>query len=139
MTKLSNLNRPIAVGFTETEVVVTLASGGVLRNPLSWHPWLREALPEQRLQYELGAYSIDWPELDEGLDIDGMRYGIPSDKALREVYEEQAHQTEALTSQDRVMLNQIRNQLHAEGVNAPLAQALRSLLTELEAHTSPQS
>jgi hypothetical protein len=132
MTKSNIPNRPIAVGFTEDEVVVTLATGTVLRNPLAWHPWLQDADAEQRLRYELGAFSIDWPELDEGLDIDGMRYGIPSDDRLRAAYEKRAYQATLLSPQDRLMVDQIRDRLTQEGADAPLAQALRLLLNELE-------
>src|SRR5690606_3196916 len=76
-------NRPVAVGYEGGDVVVTLANGEVLRNPLRYHPWLANATPEQRRNVEFDALSVWWPELDEGLDIEGMRRGIPSDPKLR--------------------------------------------------------
>lgn len=136
MPKLNHQQQPIAVGFTEDEVVVTLKSGAVVRNPLAWHPWLRDADSKKRLHYELGAFSIDWPELDEGLDIDGMRFGVPSDDHLRAAYEERVHQAAMLAPQDMAMFDQIRDKLREEGAHAPLAQALRSLLSELETATN---
>ncbi len=57
-------------------VVVTLADGRVIGNPLDWHPWLANATPEQQAHIELHHYSVDWPDLDEGLDIQGMLMGI---------------------------------------------------------------
>src|SRR5690242_11546212 len=69
---------PIAVEFDDKMVWVTLADDRVIGNPLSWHPWLANATPEQRANMILRVYSIDWPDLDEGLDIEGMLRGIPS-------------------------------------------------------------
>lgn len=81
------LERPIAVEFNESEIIVTLASGQVIRNPLSWHPRLMEARAEQRAHYELSTFSVDWPDFDEGLDIEGMIRGIPSDPEQKQVIE----------------------------------------------------
>lgn len=69
-------DRPVAVAIDHEMVWVTLADGRVIGNPLSWHPWLAEATPAQRANYELRAFSVDWPDLDEGLDIEGMLRGI---------------------------------------------------------------
>lgn len=69
-------DRPVEVEFTEQYVTVRLADGRRISNPLEWHPWLAEATPEQRSNIELSAFSVDWPDLDEGLDIQGMLQGI---------------------------------------------------------------
>jgi hypothetical protein len=69
-------DRPVAVSFLGDMVWVTLADGRVIGNPLAWHPWLVQATPEQRTNFELRAFSVDWPDLDEGLDIEGMMRGI---------------------------------------------------------------
>lgn len=69
-------DRPVNVAFTEDYVTVTLADGRRISNPLAWHPWLADATPEQRANIELSALSVDWPDLDEGLDIQGMLQGI---------------------------------------------------------------
>lgn len=69
-------DRPVAVRIHDDLVSVTLADGRVISNPLEWHPWLANATPEQQSTVELHAYSVDWPELDEGLDIHGMLQGI---------------------------------------------------------------
>ncbi len=71
-------DRPVAVGYELGDVVVTLANGEVLRNPVSWHPWLQKATAEQRSRVEFDADSLYWPILDEGLDIEGLRRGIHS-------------------------------------------------------------
>lgn len=69
-------DRPIAVEIRDGLVVVTLADGRVIGNPLEWHPWLAQATPEQQTHVELRHYSVDWTDLDEGLDIQGMLMGI---------------------------------------------------------------
>ncbi len=69
-------DRPVAVEIKDGLVSVTLADGRVIGNPLDWHPWLRDATPAQQARYDLRAFSVDWPDLDEGLDIEGMLRGI---------------------------------------------------------------
>lgn len=68
--------RPTAVTLTDEDVIVTLSDGSKVSNPLSWHRWLEQALPQQRETYVIGRDSILWPDLDEGLDIEGMLRGI---------------------------------------------------------------
>ncbi len=76
--RIDKSDAPVAVGYEADDIVVTLADGEILRNPLSWHPWLERATLEQRAKVEFDALSVFWPDLDEGLDIEGMRRGIPS-------------------------------------------------------------
>ncbi len=72
---LSN-RHPVEVTFTDEDVIVTLSDGTKVSNPLSWHWWLKQATPRQRANVEFYSDSIDWPDLDEGLDIEGMLRGI---------------------------------------------------------------
>ena len=69
-------DRPVTVEIKDGLVLVTLADGRVIGNPLDWHPWLANASHEQQAHVELHHYSVDWPDLDEGLDIQGMLMGI---------------------------------------------------------------
>ena len=69
-------DRPVAVVIRDYRVWVTLADGRIIANPLDWHPWLKDATSEQQANVELNVFSIDWPDLDEGLDIEGMLRGI---------------------------------------------------------------
>lgn len=69
-------DHPISVKITETEVIVTLADGRTIGNPLDWHSWLRDASPEQQQNAKIGVFSVDWPDFDEGLDIQGMLLGV---------------------------------------------------------------
>jgi hypothetical protein len=69
-------DRPVSVAIGDQLVTVTLADGRKIGNPLDWHPWLRDANPEAQALFELQAFSVYWPDLDEGLDIEGMLRGI---------------------------------------------------------------
>jgi len=69
-------DHPVAVDIHDGKVWVTLADGRVIANPLDWHPWLAQATAQQRERVELNAFSIYWPDLDEGLDIQGMLLGL---------------------------------------------------------------
>lgn len=76
MKMMLNDRRPVAVAFTDEDVIVTLSDGSKVSNPLSWHRWLAQAEAQQRENYVMGQDSILWPDLDEGLDIEGMLRGI---------------------------------------------------------------
>jgi len=69
-------DRPVSVLIHDGLVSVTLADGRIISNPLNWHPWLEQATAEQQTHVEYHAFSVDWPDLDEGLDIQGMLQGI---------------------------------------------------------------
>lgn len=68
--------QPVDVIIDDAKITVRLADGREISNPLDWFPWLAAATPEQRAAYELWPLSIDWPELDQGIDIEGMLRGI---------------------------------------------------------------
>lgn len=63
------------IQFKEDHVYVVLGDGRIIGNPLAWHPWLLAATDEQRSQVELYTLSAYWPELDNGLDVEGMMKG----------------------------------------------------------------
>jgi hypothetical protein len=79
-----DLDRPVDVRIHDDLISVTLADGRIISNPLAWHPWLANATPEQQANVEYGAFSVDWPDLDEGLDIQGMLLGVRPASPLRE-------------------------------------------------------
>lgn len=65
---------PTAVEIIDGVVIVTLIDGRKVTTPLARHPWLLRASTEQRTNVRLGIFSILWPDLDEGLDIEWMLY-----------------------------------------------------------------
>lgn len=75
-TQFEEKDRPVAVAVHDGLVSVTLADGRIISNPLKWHPWLAQATEQQQSHVEYHAFSVDWPDLDEGLDIQGMLLGI---------------------------------------------------------------
>lgn len=68
-------DRPIAVKIRGGILWVTLADGRIIGNPLEWFTWLASATPEQQANYKLWPFTIDWPDLDEGLDIEPLLLG----------------------------------------------------------------
>ncbi len=77
--KISEATRPVAVHIADGKIWVTLQDGRTIANPLAWHPWLAGASPAAAAHVELDALSVYWPDLDEGLDIEGMLRGIHSE------------------------------------------------------------
>jgi hypothetical protein len=67
---------PVAVNIRDEMLWVTLQDGRVVGTPLNWYPFL-EGIPDQYLSnIELKWNAIWWPDLDEGLSIDGMLEGV---------------------------------------------------------------
>ena len=67
-----------SVEFDDELMRVHLTDGRVIGVPLIWFPFLREATPEQRAHYEIGAggRGLHWPDLDEDLSIAGLMAGV---------------------------------------------------------------
>ena len=67
-----------SVEFGDELMHVHLTDGRIISVPLIWFPLLREASPEQRAQYEIGAggRGLHWPELDEDLSVAGLMAGV---------------------------------------------------------------
>ena len=65
------------VGFTDSELAVTLLDGRVVLLPVTWFPTLANATEKQRANWELLGESdgIRWPELEEDLSVDGLLKG----------------------------------------------------------------
>lgn len=68
----------VAVAFTPTDLVVTLADGRKIITPLAWYPRLEQASATERGEYEIMPLGIHWPRLDEDLSIAGMLKGRPT-------------------------------------------------------------
>jgi len=69
--------RPVAVAFRDQMIWITLADGRVIGAPLSRYPWLQAASEEERNQYRIGAFSILWEALEDGIDIEGLLSSTP--------------------------------------------------------------
>ncbi|MCY4069809.1 MAG: DUF2442 domain-containing protein [Chloroflexi bacterium] len=69
-------NAPTDLKFNEEYVIITLADERTIGMPLYFFPWLQSATDEQRRGYQLGAWSVYWEELDEGIDLIAMISGM---------------------------------------------------------------
>lgn len=73
---MSEQNRPVAAAVQEDRLWVTLADGRMVVTPLDWYPFLVDATSEQRSNVQLKWNAVWWPDLDEGLSIEGMLKGV---------------------------------------------------------------
>ncbi len=67
-----------SVAFDEELMHVHLTDGRIISVPLLWFATLREASPEQRARYEIGAggRGLHWPELDGDVSVAGSMAGV---------------------------------------------------------------
>ena len=68
---------PVAVAFRDDMIWITLADRRVIGAPLARYPWLESATEEQRNDYRIGAFSILWETLEDGIDIEGLLSSVP--------------------------------------------------------------
>lgn len=74
---LNDSNTPAKVDFDASHLLVSLVDGRIIAAPLDWYPWLRDSTADERNQYQVGSYSIIWPELGDGVDMEVMLLGLP--------------------------------------------------------------
>ena len=81
-TSIVELEIPAATRITSTDdtLTVELADGRTISVPMSWHPRLTYATPEERDNWELYAAGehIHWPDLDEDISVEALLAGKPS-------------------------------------------------------------
>ena len=61
----------VDVDVTDSALRIVLSDGRELSAPLAWFPRLRDATPEQRLNWEaIGrSHGIHWPDVDEDVSV----------------------------------------------------------------------
>jgi hypothetical protein len=72
-----------SVQVTDDEIIAHLVDGRTRRTisvSLVWSWRLTEATPEQRQNFEIlgDGQGIHWPDVDEDICVEGMRYGSPA-------------------------------------------------------------
>ena len=67
---------PQAVRFTRSQVIIEMADGRSLGLPLYFFPWLENATDGQRENYRLNHFTIDWEDMDQGIDMVAMLTGL---------------------------------------------------------------
>lgn len=73
-------NEPLAhdVSVDDAMLRIFLVDGREMAVPLAWFPRLREATPEQRVNWRLigGGEGIHWPDVDEDISVAALM-GLP--------------------------------------------------------------
>jgi hypothetical protein len=77
---LENEPSAVRVVVTSEQIVVGLADGRTLSVPLAWYPRLLNATVIERDDMHLlgNGYAIEWPDLDEHIDVEGLLAGRQS-------------------------------------------------------------
>ncbi len=65
----------VALDIHDGHVWVTLKDRRVVGMPLDFFPWLDSATPEQRAHYRLYPFTIYWPDLEDGIDVEALVTG----------------------------------------------------------------
>lgn len=63
------------IKFDAAKMWVTLDDGRILGVPLAWFPRLEDATPEERSDFEISAFGLHWPGLDEDVSIPALLDG----------------------------------------------------------------
>ena len=79
MTTLTPETEPIAtsVSVSSERLIVDLADGRSLTIPIAWYPRLQQGSSVERNSWQLlgDGYAIEWPDLDEHIEIEGLLAG----------------------------------------------------------------
>ncbi len=75
----------VDVAITDEYLVVHLDDGRQLMIPLAWYPRLLHGTEEERKRWRLlgDGYAIEWPDLDEHIEIEGLLAGRRSAESRR--------------------------------------------------------
>jgi hypothetical protein len=62
---------------TDDELIVRMGDGRAIHAPLGWFPFLINATPEQRQNFQIMGWLINWEEFDDGVSIEPLLLGLP--------------------------------------------------------------
>jgi len=70
----------VSVKITDDTLAVDLEDGRTIAVPIGWFPRLAHGTPGERANFQIGGagYGIHWPDLDEGIGIEGLILGRKS-------------------------------------------------------------
>ncbi len=70
---------------TEDTITAQLIDGRIISVPLAWSWRLSEATPRQRANFRIigDGHGVHWPDIDEDISAEGMLYGVPAPRLLR--------------------------------------------------------
>lgn len=72
----------MSVAVTDELLTVELVDGRTLSVPLQWYPRLWHGTPAERAKFEIGAFGIHWPDLDEDISTRGLLLGRKSGEGM---------------------------------------------------------
>lgn len=71
-------NQIAAAEVCTEEIVVTTVDGRSIHAPLAWFPFLVNATEQQRQNFRIMGWVIDWEELDDGISMEPFLLGLPT-------------------------------------------------------------
>ena len=70
--------RATGVVVTDETITVDLEDGRTVSVPTGWYPRLQHATPEERANYEIRPFGIEWPDVEADFSIKGLLLGRKS-------------------------------------------------------------
>ena len=70
---------------SDDTLTIHLEDGRSILVPLAWYPRLLHGTPRERNNFEIGAFGIHWPDLNEDISIRGLLLGQKSGESLKSI------------------------------------------------------
>lgn len=67
--------RARSVSVTDRTITVNLEDGRSISVPADWYPRLKHATPQERANYEISEFGIEWPDVEADFSIRGILLG----------------------------------------------------------------
>jgi hypothetical protein len=67
--------RARSVSVADRTITVNLEDGRSISVPTEWYPRLKYATPQERANYEISDYGIEWPDVEADFSIRGILLG----------------------------------------------------------------
>lgn len=76
----------IKVWFEDERIYILTDDGRTLWQSVLYYQRLRNATPEQRADYELGAFGIHWEDIDEDISYESFEYDNPEPAGISRLF-----------------------------------------------------
>lgn len=78
--------KAIKVWFEDERIYILTDDGRTLWQSVLYYQRLRNATPEQRADYELGAFGIHWEAIDEDVSYESFEYDDPEPTGISRLF-----------------------------------------------------
>ncbi len=78
--------KAIKVWFEDERIYILTDDGRTLWQSVLYYQRLRNATPEQRADYELGAFGIHWEDIDEDVSYESFEYDDPEPTGISRLF-----------------------------------------------------